>query len=202
MGFGPSMSNRKSSKELSHDVTRILNEIEAGNPEASEQLLPLVYEELRKLAAAKLTEDRSPPSLQPTVLVHDAYIRLVDQREVPRWNGRGHFFGAAAEAMRRILVEHARQRASLKRGGHLQRVEFDEDLRASSEPPMDLLALDEALQELEQESPQKANLVKLRFFAGLSVAETAQILGISTTTAERHWRFARTWLFARLNPDS
>jgi len=196
------VSNRKSSYDLSHDVTRILNEIEAGDQGASEQLLPLVYEELRKLAAAKLAANKSPPSLQPTVLVHDAYIRLVDQREVPRWNGRGHFFGAAAEAMRRILVEHARQRASLKRGGHLQRVEFDDDLRASSEPSMDLLALDEALQELEQVSPQKAKLVKLRFFAGLSVAETAQILGISTTTAERHWRFARTWLFARLNPDS
>ncbi len=187
---------------MNHDVTRILSEIEAGHADASDKLLPLVYEELRKLAAAKLTADKSTPSLQPTVLVHDAYIRLVDQNDAPRWNGRGHFFGAAAEAMRRILVEHARQRASLKRGGHLQRVEFDEDLRASSEPPMDLLALDEALQELEQESPQKAKLVKLRFFAGLSVAEAAQILGISTTTAERHWRFARTWLFARLNPDS
>lgn len=176
--------------------------MEAGHPAASDQLLPVVYDELRKLAAAKLAADKPSASLQPTVLVHDAYLRLVDQDVPQRWNGRRHFFGAAAEAMRRILVENARKRASLKRGGDLQRVDFDEPICTEKDEQVDLLALDEALQALEREAPEKAALVKLRFFAGLSVPEAAQALGVSRTTAERHWRFARTWLFAKLQTDS
>jgi RNA polymerase sigma factor (TIGR02999 family) len=187
---------------LMTDVTRILNELESGNAQAAQQLLPLVYEELRKLASANLAGDKPTPTLQPTMLVHEAYIRLVDQERPQRWNGRGHFFGAAAEAMRRILVEHARRRASLKRGGRFRR-KILEEVQLNDETDLaDLLALDEALVELEELAPEKAKLVKLRYFAGLTTPEAARALGVSLTTAERHWRFARTWLFARLCGDT
>ena len=180
------------------DVTKILQRIENGEPEASDALLPLVYEELRRLAAAKLAGEMKQNSLQPTLLVHEAYLRLVDQPQSSKWNGRGHFFGAAAEAMRRILVEYARNQKSLKRGGAFDRVEFDQVDVGAELDQLDLLALDEALGELETLSPEKAKLVKLRFFVGFTIPEAAEALGVSHATAERHWKFARTWLFARL----
>lgn len=181
------------------DVTRILQRIESGEREASDALLPLVYEELRRLAAAKLAGEMKQNSLQPTLLVHEAYLRLVDQSQSPEWNGRHHFFGAAAEAMRRILVEHARNRNSLKRGGAFDRIDLDQAEMGADVDQLDLLALDEALGELESLSPEKAQLVKLRFFVGLTIPEASEALGISHATAERHWKFARTWLFARLS---
>lgn len=184
------------------DVTRILNDLESGNAQAAQQLLPLVYEELRKLASSKLAGDKPAPTLQPTMLVHEAYIRLVDQDQPQQWNGRGHFFGAAAEAMRRILVEYARRRSSLKRGGGFRKTNLD-DIQLSDQADLaELLALDEALLKLEELAPEKAKLVKLRYFAGLTTPEAAQALGVSLSTAERHWRFARTWLFARLCGDT
>lgn len=184
------------------DVTQILVQLESGNAQAAEQLLPLVYEELRKLASAKLSGARPAPSVQPTMLVHEAYIRLVDQDKPQHWNGRGHFFGAAAEAMRRILVEHARRRGSLKRGGGLQRQDLNAVQWMNGLDIADLLALDEALTELETLAPEKAKLVKLRYFAGLTTPEAARALGVSLATAERHWKFARTWLFAKLNGET
>ncbi|MEM6468393.1 MAG: ECF-type sigma factor [Planctomycetota bacterium] len=184
-----------------NEVTRILRKIEDGDPAAASHLLPLVYDELRKLAAARLRGEMGSNSLQPTMLVHDAYIRLVDQDQPQAWNGRGHFFGAAAEAMRRLLIEYARQRKSLKRGGDLQRVELEEIEVPGVADQIDLLALEKALTQLETMSAGKAKLVKLRFFAGLTVPEAAQVMGISVATAERNWKFARTWLYAKLNPD-
>ena len=184
------------------DVTRILNELESGSTQVTEQLLPLVYDELRKLAASKLAGDKPSPILQPTMLVHEAYVRLVDQNQPQQWNGRGHFFGAAAEAMRRILVEHARRRGSLKRGGGFQRQSLDGIQLGDETDLAELLALDEALSELEELAPEKAKLVKLRYFAGLTTPEAAQALGVSLATAERHWKFARTWLFAKLNGET
>lgn len=183
------------------EITRILRNIEEGDARAANDLLPLVYAELRKLAAARLKREKSAQSLQPTLLVHDAYVRLVDQSQPQMWNGRRHFFGAAAEAMRRILVEHARQKRSLKRGGEFDRVELDEIELPKDVEQVDLLALDEALTELETTSAEKARLVKLRFFAGLTVPEAADAMGVSVATAERHWKFARTWLYARLHSD-
>jgi RNA polymerase sigma factor (TIGR02999 family) len=160
--------------------------------------LPLVYEELRKLAAAKLAQEKPGQTLQATSLVHEAYIRLVDVEKAQHWNCRGHFFGAAAEAMRRILVEQARAKRRLKRGGGLERLELDTDCAAEETPSLDLLALDEALSKLAQSEPAKAELVKLRFFAGMTMPEAAAVLGISLATAERHWTFARSWLYAEL----
>lgn len=177
------------------DVTRILGEIESGDPKAAEQLLPLVYSELRKLAAAKLAHEKPGQTLQATALVHEAFMRLVDQTTPQRWDNSRHFFSAAAESMRRILVERARQRASLKRGGERERIEFD-----AVEPAVmplscdDILGLDDAFQKLEREHPRKSELVKLRFFAGLTVAQAAKTLGISTSTAENDWTYARSWL--------
>jgi RNA polymerase sigma factor (TIGR02999 family) len=186
-----------------NEVTRILSGIEAGDPHAAEQLLPLVYDELRKLAAQKLAQEKPGQTLQATALVHEAYVRLVDVGQEPHWDSRGHFFAAAAEAMRRILVENARQRRSAKHGGQLRRIDF-EDVQTLVEPPADeLLALDEAIDQLAAEDSVKAELVKLRCFAGLSHQEAAQALGISRATADRYWAYAKSWLYCKLyEPDS
>jgi len=180
-------------------VTQILSRIEAGDPTAAEQLLPLLYDELRKLAADRLAQERPGQTLQPTALVHEAYVRLVDGEPSQHWNSRGHFFGAAAEAMRRILVENARSRASLKRGGDYQRIDYPDLPDDSNNGQVDLEALDEALRKLELEHPEKAKVVKLRFFAGCTLEETAQILGISRATAQRHWVYARAWLYGKMD---
>jgi RNA polymerase sigma factor (TIGR02999 family) len=176
--------------------------IEDGDAEATDYLLPLVYEELRKLAAAKLSKEAKGQSLQPTMLVHDAYLRLVDVDAPQKWQGRGHFFAAAAEAMRRILVEHARRKRRLKHGGQLQRVVLHEPTADFESPVEDLLALDEALAQFEEQWPEKARLVKLRYFAGLTIPEASEAMRISTATAERHWKFARAWLHSQLNGDA
>jgi RNA polymerase sigma factor (TIGR02999 family) len=183
------------------DVTSMLSQIESGDPTAPEQLLPLVYDELRKLAAAKLAHEKPGQTLQATELVHDAYIRLVDFEEVQHWDSRGHFFGAAAEAMRRILVDKARRRESLKRGGTMVRVDLPERVTAADGEQFDLLALDDALLLLESKHPDKARLVNLRFFAGCSLEESAEYLGISRATAQRDWAYARAWLYGQLNRD-
>jgi RNA polymerase sigma factor (TIGR02999 family) len=180
------------------DVTRILSAIERGDPNAADKLLPLVYEELRRLAAVKLSKEKPGQTLQPTMLVHEAYVRLVDVDRPQQWNGRAHFFGAAAEAMRRILVEKARRKQSQKHGGDLRRVELDVATAAIENPVEDLLALDEALTRFEQQWPDKARLVKLKYFAGLTIPEASAAMGISTATAERYWKFARAWLHSEL----
>lgn len=183
------------------DVTRILSQIESGDPSAAEKLLPLVYEELRKLAAARLALEKPGQTLQATALVHDAYLRLVDVDQVQQWDSRGHFFSAAAEAMRRILVDNARRRESLKRGGALERIDLPDVVAPVIDEPFDLLELDDALLRLESQHPDKAQLVKMRFFAGCSLEEAAEHLGISRATAQRHWAYARAWLFGQLNRD-
>jgi RNA polymerase sigma factor (TIGR02999 family) len=180
------------------DVTRILSAIEQGDPSAAEQLLPLVYDELRKLAAAKMAQEKPGQTLQATALVHEAYLRLVDVEKAQHWNSRGHFFGAAAEAMRRVLVENARRRESSKRGGYLKRVDFDVTVAPQDGLSPDLLALDQALKQLETDAPQKAELVKLRFFCGLSIDEASAALGVSSATAKRYWTYARAWLYGRM----
>jgi RNA polymerase sigma factor (TIGR02999 family) len=181
-----------------NDVTRILSDIEHGDPQAAERLLPLVYDELRKLAAQKLANEKPGQTLQATALVHDAYLRLVDVEKVQRWNSRGHFFAAAAEAMRRILVENARDKGGIKRGGHWRRVNLDNlDLVASASPDQ-LVTLDEAIERLTVEDPTAASLVKLRYFAGLSLEQAASSLAISTANAYRHWSYARAWLLCAL----
>jgi RNA polymerase sigma factor (TIGR02999 family) len=181
------------------EITRILSAIEQGDPQAAEQLLPLVYDELRKLAAHKITNEPPGQTLQATALVHDAYLRLVDNDKVQRWNSRGHFFAAAAEAMRRILVEQARRKGRLKRAGKKERVDLADVEIAFEGPADDIIALDEALGRLAQEHPEKAELVKLRYFAGLTVNEAARALGISTSTVDRYWTYARAWLFRELS---
>lgn len=183
-----------------NDVTRILSAIEHGDAAAADQLLPLVYQELRRLAAARLAGEKPGETLQPTMLVHEAYVRLVDVEQPQKWNGRGHFFAAAAEAMRRILVERARRKQSLKRGGGWQRVDLDVTLVEAEGRDDELLALDEALTRLEQRWPDKALVVKLRYFAGFTLTEAAQSMKVSVATAERHWTFARAWLFSQLKP--
>ncbi len=176
------------------DVTQILNAIEQGNPAAAEKLLPLVYNELRRLAAAKLAHEKPGQTLQATALVHEAYLRLVGAEKAQHWNGRGHFFGAAAEAMRRILVDSARRKAGERRGGNLERVELYEGQLAAAGRSIDLIALDEALERLAKRDPRKAELVKLRFFAGLSIRQAADALGISDSTADADWAYAKSWL--------
>jgi RNA polymerase sigma factor (TIGR02999 family) len=184
------------------DVTRILSAMEQGDPHAAEQLLPLVYQELRRLAAQKLAQEAPGQTLQATALVHEAYLRLVDGAQVPHWDSRGHFFAAVAEAMRRILVENARRRRSEKHGGRLRRIDFEEAQSLAEPPSDDLLALDEALDQLAAEDPVKAELVKLRCFAGLSHQEAAEALGISRATADRYWAYAKSWLYCKLyDPD-
>jgi RNA polymerase sigma factor (TIGR02999 family) len=183
------------------DLTRILNEIERGDPSASEQLMPLVYDELRRLAAAKMAQEAPGQTLQATALVHDAYIRLVDVDQAKHWDSRGHFFAAAAEAMRRILVDRARQKARIKRGGNLQEIDLDAVDIADSVSPESLLRIDEAITGLAQEDPPAAEIVKLRYFAGLSVKQAAETLAISPRTAYRHWNYARAWLCGELLED-
>jgi RNA polymerase sigma factor (TIGR02999 family) len=180
------------------DVTNILSQIEQGDPSAADQLLPLVYEELRKLAAANLAHEKPGQTLQATALVHDAYLRLVDVKKAQHWNSRGHFFAAAAEAMRRILIDRARSKSRKKRanGGH--KLELDSISVAIDASPDELLFIDEALERMEAEYPQCAELVKLRFFAGMSQQESAVALGIPRRTADRQWSFARAWLYQQL----
>jgi RNA polymerase sigma factor (TIGR02999 family) len=181
-----------------NDVTHILSAIDHGDPKASEQLLPLVYRELRRLAQQRLAREKPGQTLQATALVHEAYLRLVEGEEAQRWNSRGHFFAAAAEAMRRILVENARRKRTEKHGGLLQRQDLDDIDIAAPASSQDLLALDEALAKLEAEEPVKAQLVKLRYFAGLGEDEAASVLDISRTSAQRHWRYAKAWLITEL----
>jgi RNA polymerase sigma factor (TIGR02999 family) len=180
------------------DVTRILNAIEQGDPSAAERLLPLVYEELRKLAAQRMAQEAPGHTLQPTALVHEAYVRLVDVEKAHQWDGRGHFFAAAAEAMRRILVDRARRKHRPKHGGDRVRVDLDDGCAIGNPPSNRLLALDDALTKLASEDERKAQLVKLRYFAGMSVAEAASVLGISRATADRYWTYAKTWLYCEM----
>src|SRR5262245_33938534 len=181
------------------DVTHILSAIEQGDPSAAEQLLPLVYDELRKLAAERLAKEKPGQTLQATALVHEAYLRLVGADQVGHWDGRGHFFAAAAEAMRRILVETARKKKRQRHGGGRRRVDLQEAVSFADSPQEDLLALDEALTRLAARAPAKAELVKLRYFAGLSIDEAADLMHISRTTAKRYWAFARAWLLAEID---
>jgi RNA polymerase sigma factor (TIGR02999 family) len=180
------------------DVTQILSQIDSGDPSAAERLLPLVYDELRKLAAAKLSQEKPGQTLQATALVHEAYLRLVGGEQRHHWNGRPHFFRAAAEAMRRILVDAARSKHSLKRGRQFKRVELDAIESTKMLPEEDVLAVSEALGKLADHDADKAELVKLRYFGGLSVQEAADALGISRATADRHWQYAKTWLYCEL----
>jgi RNA polymerase sigma factor (TIGR02999 family) len=183
------------------DVTRILTAIEQGDPQGAAQLLPLVYDELRKLAAQRLAQEKPGQTLQATALVHDAYLRLVDTDKAQNWNSRGHFFAAAAEAMRRILVENARRKHSSKHGGSHRRVDLEAAATLAVEPGPDILDLEEALTRLAREDPEKVELVKLRFFAGLTVAQAAEIMGISRDTASRHWAYAKAWLYCALSGE-
>jgi RNA polymerase sigma factor (TIGR02999 family) len=179
--------------------TKILEALGAGDGQAAEELLPLVYEELRRLAAAKMAQEAPLQTLQPTALVHEAWLRLLGSG-AQRWNSRGHFFGAAAEAMRRILIDRARRRGRLRHGGGLVRLDLSQvDVALTTDDDL-LLRVDEVLEKLALEAPEKAQLVKLRFFAGLSLAEAAEALGIAPATAKRHWAFARAWLFEELQP--
>ena len=177
-----------------NEVTQILSGIVAGDPHAAAQLLPLVYDELRKLAAQKLAQEKPGQTLQATALVHEAYLRLVDTKQAPHWNSRGHFFASAAEAMRRILVETARRKQTDKHGGACERIHVELADLPTPQRDNKLLRLDEALARLELQRPLQARLVKLRFFAGLTISETAAALEISTATADRYWTYARAWL--------
>ena len=183
------------------DVTRILSAIEQGDPHAAEQLLPLVYDEMRKLAAQKLAREKPGQTLQATALVHEAYLRLIGADAQPSWDNRGHFFAAAAEAMRRILIDRARQKATAKRGGELRRIDLDHASSVDDGREAELLALDEALIEFERHDPHAAALVKLRYFAGLSHQEAAEALGIGRRAADRLWALARAWLYQRLSEE-
>lgn len=184
------------------NVTEILLQIESGDPSVAEQLLPLVYNELRNLAAARLAHEKPGQTLQATALVHEVYLRLVKAEEAKCWKSRGHFFGAAAEAMRRILVEQARRRKTKKAGGDLQRISLSVAEPVAKGREIDLVALDEALERFEAIKPRKAKLVKLRFFAGLTNRQAAELLGIATSTADDDWAYAKTWLRTELSPDN
>jgi RNA polymerase sigma factor (TIGR02999 family) len=181
------------------DVTRILSALEQGEPHAAEELLSLVYDELRRLAAQRLAQEKPGQTLQATALVHEAYVRLVDVDHPQQWKGRGHFFAAAAEAMRRILIENARRKRGERHGGGFQRVNLDEAVAYAPEPADDLLSLSEALDKLAEEDLRKAELVKLRYFTGLSVQEAADALGISRATADRYWAYAKVWLYCAIS---
>jgi RNA polymerase sigma factor (TIGR02999 family) len=190
------------------DVSRILDDAARGDPRAAGRLLPLVYDELRKLAARRLTHEAPGQTLQATALVHEAYLRLVDGDDARQWNGRGHFFGAAAEAMRRIVIERARRGRRVCHGGGRQRLDLDrlDSRHLRLDPPDDdsaeeLLALDEALTQLEQDEPETASVVKLRYFTGLTIEEAAAVAGVSVRTANRHWAYARAWLFQQLSGE-
>ena len=182
------------------DVTNILSQVESGDPSAAEKLLPLVYEELRRLAAARMASERPEHTLQATALVHEAYLRLVDNDQAQHWDSRGHFFSAAAEAMRRILVESARHRQSSKRGGDRKRIEIKDNLSQTLANSTDaLLDFNQALEQLAEEDPEAAEFIKLRLFAGLSVVEAGRILGMASSTAYENWEFARAWFICRLD---
>jgi len=181
-----------------NEVTCLLSAIEQGDSHAAEQLLPLVYEELRRLAAQKLAREKPGQTLDATALVHEAYVRLVDTEQAQRWDSRGHFFAAAAEAMRRILIDRAREKGRQKRGGHLHRLDLDDIALATKITPDQLLAIDEVLGKLVQDDPIAAQIVKLRYFGGLTVDEAGKAIGVSTTTAYRHWNYARAWLHVEL----
>jgi RNA polymerase sigma factor (TIGR02999 family) len=189
------------------EVTRILNDLGRGDPQAADRLLPLVYDELRRLAAQRLAHEPSGQTLQPTALVHEAYLRLVGEPaasaagSAQQWDGRGHFFAACAEAMRRILIENARRKKALKRGGDRPRQQLDPDQVAAPEVSEDLLALDEALGKLAQAEPRAAEVVRLRYFAGLTIPEAAEVLGVSPRTAASYWAYARAWLLMALEGD-
>ena len=187
------------------DATRLLNAIRLGDPQASAQLVPLVYQELRRLAGQRLAREAPGQTLQATALVHEAYLRLAGDADAARWENRAHFFGAAAEAMRRILVESARRKGALKRGGgpaKSRREELDADRIAAPQPIDDLIALDEALNRLAEIDPGKAELVKLRYFAGMTQPEAAEVLGIARSTADAWWRYARAWLHQEIAGSS
>jgi RNA polymerase sigma factor (TIGR02999 family) len=181
-----------------NDVTHILSAVEQGDPQAAGELLPLVYTELRRLAKQRLAQEKPGQTLQATALVHEAYLRLVDGKVIQRWESRGHFFAAAAEAMRRILVDNARRKQAEKHGGQRARQELDDVDNAAPAPSDDILALDEALAKLETDDPVKAQVVKLRYFAGLSEEDAGRALGISRATVQRHWRYAKAWLLDEL----
>jgi RNA polymerase sigma factor (TIGR02999 family) len=185
-----------------NEITQVLERIEKGEASAAEALLPLVYEELRKLAAQKMAQENPGQTLQPTALVHEAYLRLVDVEERQRWDGRGHFFAAAAEAMRRILVERARRKKAVKHGGGRQRLDTDTVAIVAPENDDDLVAIDEALDRLAALDPVKAELVKLRYFAGLTIEECAEALRISCATAKRYWAYSRVWLFEQVSGEA
>jgi RNA polymerase sigma factor (TIGR02999 family) len=182
-----------------NDVTFILAAIDSGDSQAAEHLLPIVYEELRKLAAQRLSHERPGQTLQATALVHEAFLRLVGAADAQPWNSRGHFFAAAAEAMRRILIEQARRKQRIRHGGELKRVDLDGQVAISDSPAENLLALDEALEQLSVDQPDAAQVVKLRYFAGLTIEETATALDMSVRTVNRHWSYARAWLYQRLH---
>jgi len=185
-----------------HEVTRILSAIDQGDFQAAEQLLPLVYEELRRLAAEKLAQENPGQTLQATALVHEAYLRLVDVKNAQRWDSRGHFFAAAAEAMRRILVENARRKETLKAGGNFRRIELSDVEKTAEDRNLDILALHEALEKLAAQLPRMAELVKLRFFAGLTIEQAAAALGIATSTADEDWAYAKCWLRVEMSGDT
>lgn len=184
------------------EVTQLLQAMDAGDSRAADRLLPLVYEELRQLAAVRMAQEKPGQTLQATALVHEAWLRLAGSGQQPAWNSRGHFFGAAAEAMRRILVDRARQKARVRHGGGLERIDLAQVTIATEDSDDTVLAIHEALEKLAAESPQKAEIVKLRYFTGLGHAETAQVLGVSEPTVRRHWAYARAWLYAELKPKS
>lgn len=184
---------------LMSEVTRVLGAIEKGDPHAAEQLLPLVYEELRKLAAQKMAHESPGQTLQATALVHEAYLRLVDAEQMQRWENRAHFFAAAAEAMRRILIDNARRKGRVKRGGDRERVDLNEVDAVSPAAPDEFLLIDEAIAKLEADDPLAAQLVRLRYFAGLSVEEAAEMTGLSRSSAYEHWSYARAWLHCELH---
>jgi RNA polymerase sigma factor (TIGR02999 family) len=187
---------------LMSEVTRILSAIEQGDPHAAALLLPLVYDELRQLAAAKLAQEKPGQTLQATALVHEAYLRLVDADRAQHWNGRGHLFAAAAEAMRRILVENARRKKRVKHGGDLERAEIELTSLPTRMSSDELVALDEALEKLKQEDPAKAQLVTLRYFGGMTIEQAAEVLSISRATAHRYWTYARAWLHQQITGDA
>jgi RNA polymerase sigma factor (TIGR02999 family) len=198
-GWAKSLSS-DDRRSLMNEVTKIIHAIEAGDQHAAAELLPLVYEELRALAGQRLAQDKPGQTVEPTALVHEAYLRLVGNGTDQKWDHRGHFFAAAAEAIRRILVDAARRKQAVRHGGGRRRVPL-QDLQHITQSPDDLLALDEALTRFASDEPAKAELVKLRFFAGLSMPEAASALGISVASAERWWAFARTWLFSELQDE-
>jgi len=194
----PSVDDDENVGTCASKISTLLNEAGGGDARASADLLPLVYDQLRALASRKMRQERPDQTLQATALVHEAYLRLVDTSRVQRWESRWHFFAAAAESMRRILVDHARRRGRLKRGGAMHRVNLDQLELTLNDPPDELLALDEAMIALAKDHPEKAQLVNLRYFAGLTHEEAARGLGISTSTADRHWAYARAWLYRHM----